>query len=223
MCSELGIKLSQELNMTYDAEEFFVPVNDVLPGGDDPRDPDVAQVLLATGYLPLHEGKTFHQYTDHWDDRPRYLVSLHKLARRPDILRAAGYYRLAFRAVASSTNERTILITCLPPCVLGNSAPGERDPGQRANSLALLLVALSNSFVADWTLRVKSAANVNLFLLNAARLFPASDTRLFFIHAALRLTAIHAGFAPLWIEQLGSSWCESIPLYEWPVLASDHD
>ena len=75
VCDRFNIQLGRELNMTYDSARF-IPVEDVLPPGVDPRDPDVATDLLKRGYLVLHEGKTFHQYMDRWEDRARYLVPL---------------------------------------------------------------------------------------------------------------------------------------------------
>jgi hypothetical protein len=38
-----------------------------VPVGADPRSPETASVLIGRGYLILHEGRTFHQYTDHWE------------------------------------------------------------------------------------------------------------------------------------------------------------
>jgi hypothetical protein len=221
VCSDLGIKLSQELNMTYDAEEFFTPVEQVLPGGEDPRDPGVARRILADGYLVLHEGKTFHQFTDHWEDRPRYVVALTKLARKPEILRAAAYYRLAFRDIASSTNERTLILSILPSSACSNKAPSERVPFDRPNTSALALLVVANSFTADWSLRLKVASTVNLFLLNSARTPTVSAWKAFLAHAALRLTCNHQGYSQLWAEQFGSDWREQSKPSTWPVIADE--
>ncbi len=45
----------------------------------------------------------------------------------------------------------------------------------------------------------------------------------FFAHNALRLTCNHAGYAPLWQEQLGPAWREPTPRHTWPVLATDDE
>lgn len=193
----------------------------MLAPGVDPRDPEAASELLERGYLGLHEGKTFHQYTDRWEDRPRYVVSLAKIANRPDWASAARYYRLAFRAIARSNDERTAMLAVIPPAMFGNSAPCDREPWDRRNSTVLLIAALTNTFAADWSLRIKAAANVNLFLLNAARLAPSAGIEALLTHAALRLTCNHAGYAALWQEQLGCEWRESQPLHCWPVLPDD--
>ena len=40
----------------------------------------------------------------------------------------------------------------------------------------------------------------------------------FYAHTTLRLTSNHAGYEPLWCEQLGSAWREPKPPFTWPVL-----
>jgi hypothetical protein len=86
VCARLGIRLGRELHMTDDAWRF-TPTSEILPKGKDPRDPDVAQQLLEMGYFLLHEGKTFHQYTDKWEDRPRYVVSIRNLSDKSNWLK----------------------------------------------------------------------------------------------------------------------------------------
>src|SRR5262249_38242216 len=50
VCQRLGIRLGRELNMTDDAWRF-TPTDEVLPDGEDPRDPDVVKRLLQMGYF----------------------------------------------------------------------------------------------------------------------------------------------------------------------------
>ena len=212
----------RELDMTNDSHRF-TPTHDILPSGDDPRDPLVARRLLEKGYLTLHEGKTFHQYDDHWGERPRYLVHVDQLADKPAWREAARYYRLAFRDIASSTNERTVIFGCLQPGQLfGNTAPCERNPQQRAAADSLVLSAIANVHTFDWTLRQKSAAHVNLFILNGCPV-PAlsSKARILLSHSALRLTCNHEGYDALWQEQLGNAWREPTLKHTWPVLSGD--
>jgi hypothetical protein len=208
--------------MTYEAHRF-TPTASIFAPNVDPRDPEIAVGLREQGYLPLHEGKTFHQYDDHWDDRPRYCVALTALADKPEWLKAVRYYRLAFRDIASSTNERTAIFCLVPPgCVFGNTAPCERKPEARKAADALVIGAVTDAYAFDWTLRQKNAAHVNLFILNGCP-FPnlAATQERFFAHGALRLTCNHAGYAPLWGEQVGDVWREPTPRLTWPVLAGD--
>ena len=42
-------------------------------------------------------------------------------------------------------------------------------------------------------------------------------------HSAFRLTCNHAGYEPLWREQLGNAWREPKPPFTWPVLQGDDE
>lgn len=219
---EREFRLGRECDMSNDAHRF-TSASAVLPEGTESRDPVVAFEVRANGYLLLHEGKTFHQYNDHWEEPPRYLVALAALADKPSWLHAARHYRLAFRDIASSTNERTGIFCVLPPgVVLGNTAPCERDPSNRTASAVLVIQAVANSFSYDWTIRLKAASHVNFFILNGCP-FPALDLQQerFIAHGALRLSCNHAGYAPLWREQVGAAWREPTPPHSWPVLSGD--
>lgn len=219
---ERQLDLGAELHMTNDSHRF-TPTADVLPHGEDPRDPEVAASLREQGYLPLHEGKTFHQYTDHWEARPRYLVALSALGDKSSWLQASQYYRLAFRDIASSTNERTGIFGLLPPGVLcGNKAPCERTPWLKPTASALVGLATSNSFGFDFALRLRVQATVNLFILNNCPLPHLSPLQEAFLsHCALRLSCNHQGYEALWLEQVGEEWREPTPRHTWPALEGD--
>jgi hypothetical protein len=219
--AERAIRVGPELDMAKSAKEFFTDAAKVLKGDEDPREAAVASALRARGYLPLHEGKTFHQYTDRWDDRPRYLVALDALGEKLTWRRAAQFYRLAFRDIARSTDERTGIFCLLPPGVLcGNTAPCERNPAVRTNADALLALSLANSHTFDWNLRQKSAAHVNLFILNGVPVPKSIDGELerFLVHGALRLSCNAASYEVLWREQL-----PGVKVPGWPVVPSDGD
>lgn len=168
---------------------------------------DAARFMPAARRRPgdfvLHEGKTIHQFTDQWS-APRYVVKSAALADRPQFLANARYFRAACREIASSTNERTAIAAMLPPGVIcGHTLNVERTPARRGNAAALILIGLMNSFAFDWLLRQKAASHVSLYLL-ADIACPAlsAEAERFIAHATLRLCCNHAGFAPLWREQL---------------------
>ena len=219
-CDGAGILLGRELHMTDDAWRF-VATSDILQNDLDPRTPDVQDVLRAAGYLVLHEGKTFWHFNDRWGKRPRYVVPMGKLQDRRALLRLARFFRLAFRDVASSTNERTGIFATLPPGVVcTNKAPCDRRPEHRPNWVASQLMALANSFPFDFLLRLKVQATVNLFILNNTAL-PKMGSSAFLAHSAIRLTCNHSVYEPLWREQLGDEWREDKPPFTWPVLEGD--
>jgi hypothetical protein len=166
---------------------------------------DDASSFLRPGVadLVLHEGKTFHQYTDTWDTAPRYSIASDRL--RPEIAEAARYYRLAFRDIAQATNERTMIACIVPPgVVFGHTATVEKAPWARATADALVLCALFNSFPFDWLVRQKAATHLSLYILEALPVprFNESQHR-FLARAALILSCNHIRYTALWREQTG--------------------
>ena len=217
-----GIGLSREANMTDDAERF-TSVARLVPAGGSATNPAVAEKLRRGGYLVLHEGKTIHQYCDQWETPPRYAIAMDRLADRPRFLENTRYFRAACREIASATNERTTIAAMLPPGVIcGHTINVERVPSRRPNASALSLLEIMNSFAFDWLLRQKSASHVSLYILAdvpCPRLAPEAER--FLAHASLRLSCNHAGFAPLWREQLDGAWREGAQHCPWPVIAED--
>jgi hypothetical protein len=76
--------------------------------------------------LPLYEGKMIFNFT-HEFSYPKYYIDERKgrkaiLGRIKDIKQIIGYqkYRLAYRSIASNTNERTLISTIIPPCFRAN-------------------------------------------------------------------------------------------------------
>jgi hypothetical protein len=181
-CARHGIRLGRDLHMTGDAGCF-------LPAG--------------VGDLVLHEGKTFHQYTDIRQTAPRYSVASGSI--RSAIADAAGHYRLAFRDIAQATNERTMIACIAPPgTVFGHTATVEKTPRARSNEDALVLCAVFNSFPFDWLVRQKAATHLSLYILDALPMpRPGETQRRFLAHAALLLSCTHAGYDRLWRELIG--------------------
>ncbi|MBN8898221.1 MAG: hypothetical protein J0H35_08560, partial [Rhodospirillales bacterium] len=191
-CAASGIGFGTDLHMTADSASF-------RPVGQG---------------LPMHEGKSFHQFTDAWQSGPRYAVPAAALS--PRTVAAARHYRLAFRDVARSTDERTAIAMIAPPgVVFGHTAVVERTPQQRPIGAALLLCALMNSFAFDWLVRQKAAAHLSLYLVGSLPL-PALEAAAaaFLADAALRLCCNHAGYAALWTAETGRRRST------WPVLAA---
>jgi hypothetical protein len=213
---DIGITLSREIHMSDDASKFTL-LDRVLRR----QTHRCADDLLADGYLLLHEGKTIHQFTDHWDTAPKYAIRLDALSGKPQTLESTLYYRAACREVASSTNERTAIAAILPPgMICGHTISVERRPAGRPNAAALSLVGLMNSFPFDWLLRQKAAAHVSLYILAelpVPQLSPEADR--FVAHGCLRLCCNHRGFSALWREQLGDAWDERAARRSWPVVA----
>ena len=182
-CLERHVRFGCDLHMTADAGCF-------QPRGAAP--------------VIVHEGKTFHQYTDIWDTQPRYSVALDAL--KPQIADASRHYRLVFRDIARSNDERTMIACIAPPgVVFGHTATVEKAPWSHPTADALVLCALFNSFPFDWLVRLKAATHLSLYILDAVPvpLFRTAAHR-FLTHAALTLSCNHAAYAPLWHEYASS-------------------
>ncbi len=174
-----GIEIyGEELNMTRSSEYFYT----------------------SPTPIPLYEGKMIWQF-DHQLASPRYWVKEKevrpkflsvRLKRAEKVIRDAGLdieidpnklhldfesYRLGFRDVAASTNERTMIVTILPRNVAcGNTLRIERvfhdqvsngqlklnipqlDPKSR-----IFLVAVLNSFLLDYLIRHKVTNHLSSF------------------------------------------------------------
>lgn len=188
----------------------------------DARLPETLQPLTAHGILPVCKGEHFHQFDSQWNDGPTVATTVEAMRGKEQRLVASSYYRMAFRRQASSTNERTVISFLSPPGILYfDSALPERDANERATWRALVLIALANSYPFDWIVRQLVAANVTFNFLDTVPVPRLDEVRLFIAHQALRLSAQHAGYAPLWREQLGEAWREVGAAFTWPVLSGD--
>lgn len=225
VCRRVGVRLGRQCDMNRDAFRFS-PTDSVCDKLSDPRDATVASKLIASGWLLLHDDKTFEIYSDltrKW--RPRYLVSVAKLHDKQEFLRESEGYILAFRRITGATNYRTCIVSLLPPGVLfGHTVFCDRDAGKHPSQVSLLMLAVMGSFVFDWCCRLKTATDLSFFIINGVPFPDISIASAMMSHSALRLVANHAGYAPLWREQLGDTWRESdkSPL-TWPVLGTDDE
>lgn len=153
--------------------------------------------------LPLYEGKMIHQF-DAYFSKPQYWISRENLQSQ-DV-------RIGVRAIAASTNERTLIAAMLPPMVgAGNSILVNTSMLPNAN--ALCLISLLNSFVLDLILRSKVTNNVNMFYLYQLplpRLIPGNPYFDAIVPRAARLTCTRPEFAGLWQEVMGEPWDASV-------------
>ncbi len=145
-----NIKLKREFHMTDDSDLFHTE--------------------SGAGRLPLYEGKMIWQF-EHSYSAPRYWID--EQAERERVLgkrsvdhgQTLGYeqYRFAYRKVASSTNERTVISTVLPPSVFAGESftLSESLSGKQS----LVCVSLLNSYIADWAMRQRVDANVTMFYM----------------------------------------------------------
>lgn len=181
----LDFKILSEFHMTNDNELFHEST--------------------SKNRLILYEGKMIHQYENEFDS-PTYYINktdgrkrmlskeIHRIKR---LIKASGAeidfdettfsekkfhldyedYRLAYRAVASSTNERSLIATILLPNVFtGHSLnvfksfnyetkDGEIVQTHYDYHNLMFLLALLNSFTLDYYIRLRVSANLTTFFL----------------------------------------------------------
>ncbi len=125
--------------------------------------------------LPLYEGKMIHQFCSdmgrpkYWVDEKRGRSALLGGGEDSNQVLDYEYYRLAFRDVTASTNERTMIATVLPRrvfCPHTISLENVRDSSLSAPTRIYLCVLL-NSFVIDYTLRFRVTSHVSFYFVNA--------------------------------------------------------
>lgn len=163
--------------------------------------------------VPLMEGKMIHQY-DGAFAAPRYWIEKQAgrawLTKRgvKDEEQSYDYqtFRLAFRDVARSTDERTAIATILPPdrfCGHTLAMVNTRDDAGEpliSDAEQLYLLSVFNSVVFDWLIRLKVGTHLSFFLVESQpvpRLTEADPAFQPLVEAAARLTCIGPEFAPL--------------------------
>jgi len=158
----------EELNMTRSAESF----------------------LTRHTKSPVYEGGMIWQF-DHQYSEPRYWVKESDLRQAffgkrvkrieglnclpKDLRNDYEVDRIAIRKIASNTNERTLIVTLVPPySFAGNSlsvhfpfrhTKDEYNALRFSGSETLAIIAALNSFVVDYVLRARMTTNLNLFYL----------------------------------------------------------
>jgi hypothetical protein len=116
--------------------------------------------------LTIFEGKMFEQF-DSCFESPRWWISHGELAKT-HFFKLGDWrkYRLAIRRIASSTNERTFISTIIPPNSIVVHSVFVNVKSIISSKESLYLVAVFNSFVADYFLRKRVSSNVTQFSLH---------------------------------------------------------
>jgi hypothetical protein len=133
------------------------------------------------GLFPLLEGRNIHQFTYIFSTEVRFWLKEEAgrklvLGREADRGQLLDYQvcRLGFRKIASSTNERTMISTIIPPSFASENFQTVMvidKNGKRivSNTDMLMLSAIFNSFVFDAILRLKVSANINFFFIYSSQ------------------------------------------------------
>ena len=180
-----NVKFNTELHMTNDSHLFV-----------DPED-----VSNIHEYVWLWEGKQIWLLSDGFAEHIR-------LVAKEDIidLGSVRYTRVAYRTLAASTNERTLVATVIPPHPpVGHSinvCPLEPEK-------CCFLAAVMTSFVVDWVIRNKVTTNITMFYLYQLPI-PRSTVNEAITESIIargaRLISGDEQFTPLWNNVFTSDW-----------------
>lgn len=172
--------------------------------------------------MPLYEGKMIHQF-DHCFNEPHFWLDRDAVEERLG-KRAweAKKYRLGYREIAASTNERTLLPTVLPRAYHGHKLPAalpydeEKAPRGIKPRDSLWLAALMSSFVIDFCLRKKVTTSISMFYVYSLPIVAPKLTDSVSLVRALsaRLICTTTDMGDLWTESFSPTW-ES-PSYWYP-------
>jgi Alw26I/Eco31I/Esp3I family type II restriction m6 adenine DNA methyltransferase len=163
----LGEKLENKWNLSLSREFHMTDDKDLFQSKFQDR-------------LPLYEGKMIHQFT-HKFAEPKYWVD--EQEGRKAVLGRNGKdegqkldyqrYRLVYRSVAASTNERSLIASVLPPnAFFGHSMNASiiHEKGNDGNLLInsseiLFVTACLNSFIFDFGIRQRVSQNLTMFYI----------------------------------------------------------
>ncbi|MEQ1813314.1 MAG: DNA methyltransferase [Candidatus Nitrotoga sp.] len=120
------------------------------------------------GRLPLYEGKMIWQF-DSCYSKPKYWLDegeAGKSLSKEQKLSGFHYsdYRVAFREIASNTNERSLVASILPKKVFANhKLMIERRDAPLSAKDQLVVVAILNSFVFDSIVRNRVTTSISMY------------------------------------------------------------
>lgn len=211
------------LNLTKDKRHIKAPPDGL--DGVDVRQSAGRQALVNLGYVPLLEGKHVNQFTDLWEDPPRYVVPGSSIATAAVWRAYADQFYVVVREVTCSTNERTVLATLVsPPAVTAYTLLTERSPALRPVRAALELLSILNTFLLDWVARLQVQTHLNLTIFRRLPIPNTAESRSLRVHLVTRLLCNHELFVPVWKAVFGDVWREPGKTPScWPVLATDDE
>ena len=195
-----NLKLGREFDMTNDSALFHSS--------------------KGKNYLPLYEGKMIHQYSHLWQaTTPRYWIKegearLSLLGKDGDENQKLNYqfHRIGLRAIARSSDSRTIIATILPKNVFCGNSLLVSDSTMVSADLIIPLAFL-NSFVVDYYIRQIVSANLNMFYIYQLPIPRLSNKDKWYkpiVERAAKLICFSEEFAEFWEEVMKIKWSEKV-------------
>ena len=177
--SDLELSIAQKSAKHYplhDGKSIYNHINFARELAPDSQS-EYYKIYPSKNLFPLLEGRNIHQFTHQFSNEFRYWIAEQDarkiiLGKTKDVGQKLDYqtYRLAFRKIASSTNERTMISTIIPASLCVENLQTVKmldDMGKQIVSYTdiLYLSSIFNSFTYDYLLRLKVSANINFFFI----------------------------------------------------------
>ena len=157
-----------------------------------------ANAQPITQYKPAGDRTTYDSLYTHWDNSS-----------------ARDHYRIAWRAMAANTGERTFIPSIIPPGsthVHGVSSTGSND--LTLSSLPAIL-GVSSSLLADFSVRSSPKSTIQMSTINRLpRLNENDSLTLRIVARVLRLNCLTDAYADLWTECWDESFVADTPILE---------
>ncbi len=166
--TNINFKLSNEFHMTNDSRLYSTEQKD--------------------GFLPLFEGSSFWQFNSQYA-KPRYFLSLQDVENNlpfkfdGDKWQSHIDSKIAIRLIAQSTDERTLISSILPKNVVSNHNVAiviSKNINENSVLAKLYLVAVLNSFILNWLIRIEGATYIKFSSIYSLPL-PKLDAETFYI------------------------------------------
>ena len=143
-----NLRLCNEFHMTNDSKLFKT-----APG---------------MGRLPLYEGKMIWQFDSKYAEPKYWIIETEAQSKLGKAQQGIGFhyqdYRLAFREIASNTNERSLISSILPRQVFANhKLMVERRDFALLPQEQLFAVAVLNSFIFDFMIRQRVTTTISMY------------------------------------------------------------
>ena len=186
-----NVKFRSELHMTNDSHLFKSAPTD----------------------CPLFEGKMVWLFDSHFES-PRYWLDRDEVEEAlGENAWEGGHYRVGFRNVAASTNERTLICGVAPPSFHGNSfltvTPRNRRWYGPSELEMLWIASIMSSLCIDFLIRQKVSTNLNYFFIESLPV-PRGNVknilRDVITTKAMRLFCCNEDFAKLWEKLFSTDW-----------------
>ena len=122
------------------------------------------------------------------------LTGQNVIVTRPFQKAITEYFRLAFRAMISTANERTIVGVLIPPDVAHIN--GVQSAAFKSSNDLVLAGCISSALIADWYIKSMGRSNLHGTWLQLPHLYPTSEL----VSRYLSLNCLTSLYTPLWEE-----------------------